>query len=97
MSGAIEKAKTDFESSHRALLQRLFPDVKVDSSKKQDLNSFTESLAQKLKAEAKSALEKAKQESNQKSSSDEEVKKLEKQVDQYKTVLAQTVSIYYIL
>lgn len=93
MSGAIEKAKTDFESSHRALLQRLFPDVKVDASKKQDLNSFTEGLAQKLKSEAKSALEKAAQESSQKSSSsDEEVKKLEKQVDQYKTVLAQTVS-----
>ena len=95
MSGAIEKAKTDFESSHKALLQRLFPDVKVDSSKKQDLNSFTESLAEKLKVNAKSAVEKAAKESSQKASSaasDEEVKKLEKQVDQYKTVLAQTVS-----
>lgn len=92
MTRAVERAKIDFESSHKALLQRLFPKIKVEDAK--DLTTFTEGLAKKLHAEVTPVLERTVKEKVQEAADAniEEVKKLEKQVEQYKTVLAQTVS-----
>lgn len=72
----------DVETSHRALLQRLFPEVQVKADSKADLSTWTEAFAKSLKSE-KAKVEKA-------DNNDDAVKKLEKQVEQYKTVLTQT-------
>lgn len=87
----MEKAKSERDSTNEALLQRLFPNVKVSKSQpgKHEawLETFAKSLQDQIKAKEEPKKEVAKVDT-------EEISKLEKQVEQYKTVLAQTVSFY---
>lgn len=45
LSAAVSKAKSDSESAHRALLLRLFPDVKVKEEAGSDLEKWLQNFA----------------------------------------------------
>ena len=89
----MEKAKNERDSSNEALLQRLFPNVKVSKSQPGKHEAWLETFAKSLQDQIK-VKEAPKNEVTPKVDT-EEISKLEKQVEQYKSVLAQTVS--YIL
>ena len=86
LSEVVSKTKRDSEAAQQALLLRLFPEVKV--TKGQAHETWIESFAN----EVKSTLTTKVTEVRNGGSNNEEVEALEKQVANYKTVLAQTVS-----
>ena len=94
MSGAIAKAKSDNENAEKALLQRCFPQVQVQSANaSKDHAVWVEDFTKQIKAEmAAKAAPAAAAPKKSSSSEEEDVEALQEQVNKYKTVLAQTVS-----
>eukprot|EP00094_Tigriopus_californicus_P012985 TCALIF_12555-PB protein Name:"Similar to KTN1 Kinectin (Gallus gallus)" AED:0.24 eAED:0.24 QI:0/0.4/0.5/0.56/0.8/0.87/16/94/1061 len=88
-SGAMQKAKSDSENAHKALLLRLFPGVDVASSGHQSHEQWLEAFS----TEVKRHFEAAQGASNGKDHEDESaetVEQLQKKISNYKSILAHT-------
>ena len=82
MSEAIDKSKRDMESSHKVLLERLFPNVSTSNKNHKDHEAWLHDFAGQIKAKVEV-----------KNDDDDSEEQLKKQVAHYKTVLDQTVRV----